>query len=54
MIKVAYRFDPITLHFYKRLNGITEILGYITTHKGKLTRQQKLTIIKANGEWVEI
>jgi len=54
MAKAEYRFDPNTLYFYRRLNGTTESLGYITTHKGKLTRQQKLMIIKANDEWIEV
>ena len=39
--------------FQKNSNGI-EKLGTITTHKGALTRAQKIQAVANNGEWIEV
>lgn len=41
-------------HLYLKVNGQERKLGLITTHKGKLTRAQKLKAVARVGEWVEI
>ena len=48
-----YKYNPITKTFWVKNDNEPECLGNINTLKGKLTREQKLKIIKADG-WIEL
>jgi len=37
-----------------KVDGKVRCLGSITTHKGQLTRAQKLKAVQYTGQWIEI
>lgn len=50
-----YSYDPVTQNLWRKSNNNKpELMGCIFKIKGWLTRQQKLKIIQANGQWVEV
>lgn len=52
MKKAQFRYDKDKLEFYRRRNGKEECIGAINTNRGGLTREQKLLVIRADGEWI--
>jgi hypothetical protein len=50
--KRLVRFDGTYL--YLKVGEQESKLGFITTRKGRLTREQKIKAVAARGEWVKL